>query len=96
MSNVDAVNEMSGGAGCNRRDFLGLVGVALGALALEPGSSQAAEVLAYRPPLKTGAKVRVAFIYPPTPTFTNDHSRSSAMPTSGITGAASGTSTSSS
>lgn len=72
MSNVDAVNEMSGGAGCNRRDFLGLVGVALGALALEPGSSQAAEVLAYRPPLKTGAKVRVAFIYPPTPTFTND------------------------
>lgn len=72
MCNLNAADEKGGGAGCSRRDFMGLVGVALGALALGPANSQAAEVLAYRPPLKAGAKVRVAFIYPPTASFTSD------------------------
>ena len=56
--------------GCDRRSFLSAAGAAIGALALAPLRSFAAEAAA--PRQKEGAVVRAAFIYPPSKSFADN------------------------
>jgi len=60
------------GCGCDRRDFLGAVGTALGGLALTSLNADGAEDAADAPAKKQGATVRVAFVYPPSKTLADN------------------------
>ncbi len=58
--------------GCDRRDFLASAGLAAGAVAINSLRSDAAEDQAPRRTKKQGAKVRAAFLYPPSESFASD------------------------
>ena len=58
--------------GCDRREFLSAVGLVVGAVAGTSLPAADAEVPPITPPKKDGAKIRAAFLYPPSNTFAAD------------------------
>jgi hypothetical protein len=70
MDAHDLLIERSCGCGCSRRQFVAAVGAALGGVAVGLSRAAGAENSGTQPrAAKQGATVRVAFLYPPSKTF---------------------------
>jgi len=69
----DYHHEFGCGCDCDRRDVLAAMSAALGGLAFTASTAEAADETAPAPAKrKEGARVRVAFVYPPSKTFADD------------------------